>query len=654
MAVHHATRAPAKKAAPGDDFRQRAELNALGYEQTESPSADVLVEEVSRLYEDGWVDLSPIEGEPNLNGRKVPTGLRLRAYYAPTRQLWDISDRLVSMQFSEHTGTAAMQGTLELDNTDGQTSIAMNRPGIQLLLETRQNARVPFVERYRFIAWETDVSDLNEATLSISFYDCLYYIQTATTSVGMIADGRHKGGWRCHEIAAYVLRQFKVPVGHLVTGTYRIPTFILHDTSIYNILAIAYSIERHEHGSQYYIVAEKGKVSVIRSNSLYGLMGKRLNRKHPFVISDRALNARPGAHFKRSLDQYAAGVIPTGGDANLVMGNQAGHVQSYQHSEGAREDRKRMAAKPHLNKQDQEILNAQFPPDPFTSTNPGASQEGAQHPGTNRQHANQLLASALLFGAISYQARGAWAQIGDPAYSKNAAQLLTNALSRAQKTLTVPILGNILLRVGMTVYVDLSFSAGRPLRKEIYIAGIEHSIEGGDFLQQVTLAWRESEVAIEQNLEGWRQEAKAYAEAQAQATGAGSAPGATNKGQGGPGAGVGGWVTVQASEFNDPGGGAFGGLQNPGYHYAELGTATSGGQATGHGWLARALGMPGEVGAGFKIQIEHNGKTVFATCEDRGFGSGDPHRAIDLYAPSGVCNALSFSGLEDVKVRPAQ
>jgi len=633
-------------------LRKRAELVAAGYEQGENPTADVLHESVSREFEDGWVDLSPLTP-----GSRTPAGLRLRGYYPPTRDLYDVSDRLLDMNWNEATGQAAIQGSLELDNTSGTTSAYFNRPGITLLLETRQNSRVPFVERYRWVAWETDVSDLYEAKLTVDFYDFLYYIQTASCSVGYVADARHRGGWRAHEIAAAVLRQFHVPVGHLVATTYRIPSFILQGQSIYDVIAIAYSIDRHMTGNQYFIVSEKGRVAVIRSNGLLGLQGKRLNKKRTFVISDRDLNARPGASFKRSLDQYAAGIIPQGGDANLVTGNVKGHVGSYATSEGGRSDRASLAAQGRLNKQETAIAEQEFPEDVLTSTNPGATPNtGApERPGTNAQHTNQLLASALLFGALKYQVSPEGIpNVNDSAYSKQAAQLLSDALSRTQKTITVPIRGNILLRVGMTVYVDLTFSAGRPLRKEIYISSLAHSLSAseGEYSQLVTLAWRESEVAVEQSFEAVTQAARTQAEQEA-------SPGATNSGEGGAGAGTGNWVTVEASYYEGPGEGSFGGLQSPGYHYAELGTAFPGQSApTGHGRLASALGLSGEVGAGFKIQIQANGKTVFATCEDRGEGGSNPKRAIDLYRPSKIMdpNALNLStgpGTYTVKVRPA-
>ena len=120
----------------------------------------------------------------------------------------------------------------------------------------------------------------------------------------------------------------------------------------------------------------------------------------------------------------------------------------------------------------------------------------------------------------------------------------------------------------------------------------------------MTLAWREYEVSTEADYSDVTSSARQYAEEQGQ----GQNAGATNSGEGGPGTGTGAWVNVQASYYASPGEGSFKGLQSPGYHYAELGTAHAN-AATGHGYLAKALGLTvAEVGGGFKIQIQFNGK----------------------------------------------
>ena len=97
-----------------------------------------------------------------------------------------------------------------------------------------------------------------------------------------------------------------------------------------------------------------------------------------------------------------------------------------------------------------------------------------------------------------------------------------------------------------------------------------------------------------------------------------------------------GWVSVGYTFYNDPPPGA-GRLNWGGYSFAELGTATRGGVATGVGNLASAMGLGGEepMGSGWSLYAGH--AVVFAEKQDRGYGQGgdgthsDPRYAIDLY-----------------------
>ncbi len=97
-----------------------------------------------------------------------------------------------------------------------------------------------------------------------------------------------------------------------------------------------------------------------------------------------------------------------------------------------------------------------------------------------------------------------------------------------------------------------------------------------------------------------------------------------------------GWVSVGYTEYNDPPPGA-GNLSWGGYSFAELGTATTRGIATGVGWLAKAFGTFGEEPMGAEFTLYLNGHTALARKEDRGYGQGgdgttsDARYAIDLY-----------------------
>lgn len=139
---------------------------------------------------------------------------------------------------------------------------------------------------------------------------------------------------------------------------------------------------------------------------------------------------------------------------------------------------------------------------------------------------------------------------------------------------------------------------------------------------------------------------------------AANSPGVSEAGadSGGPG-----WSMTGATYYNDPPPGA-GNLEAPGYHFAELGTATRGGVATGTGNLAQVFGLSGELPMGTQVDIEYGGRVITADKQDRGYGQGgdgihsDPAYSIDLYdgSASGLADArgaLGFPGSGQVRVR---
>lgn len=116
-------------------------------------------------------------------------------------------------------------------------------------------------------------------------------------------------------------------------------------------------------------------------------------------------------------------------------------------------------------------------------------------------------------------------------------------------------------------------------------------------------------------------------------------------------ASTGGWVSVGFTFYNDPPPGA-GNLRWGGYSFAELGTATRAGVATGVGNLAEAMGLQGEEPMGSEWTLYAGHAAVFARKEDRGYGQGgdgthsDPRYAIDLYdgAAYGLPNLVAALG----------
>jgi hypothetical protein len=118
-----------------------------------------------------------------------------------------------------------------------------------------------------------------------------------------------------------------------------------------------------------------------------------------------------------------------------------------------------------------------------------------------------------------------------------------------------------------------------------------------------------------------------------------------------PGYRKGGWVKTGYTVFDDLGGGYRGHLQQ-GNGYAELGTATQGGIATGMGYLAQALGIPGELAEKFPLDVKINGRRKRMVKRDRGYGQGSSAYGIDIYKDSWPFFGISgnSSGVAHVRI----
>ena len=114
----------------------------------------------------------------------------------------------------------------------------------------------------------------------------------------------------------------------------------------------------------------------------------------------------------------------------------------------------------------------------------------------------------------------------------------------------------------------------------------------------------------------------------------------------------GGWVKTGYTVFDDSGGGYLGHLQQ-GNGYAELGTATKGGVATGMGYIAQALGIPGELADKFPLDVKINGRTKRMYKRDRGYGQGTPDYSIDIYKDTWRYFGLNGNSKGTASIRPA-
>jgi hypothetical protein len=368
--------------------------------------------------------------------RGVVDGMRLRAYYPPTREFRDVTPWLTGGGYTDDETTAAVSGTWTFDNGDGQVGSFLHRPGMMLFLETRAGAR-KFVERGRFIAWATEVTDLAQGSLTVDFFDHLIYLQSLHGSAHYVADRNHPGGWTADQIAASELRNAKVPTAGLVRGKYKIKYFVLKDATLLDKIAKAYYLDSRKTGNWYFIRAEKGMVRVRRAKK----------RTLILAVDDRA-NMRQGSFRRELSDDFAVSVVPRGGDPD--------------------KSGKRKPAKE-------------------------SKKEAAKSARETQLSANKRLASAALFGAKTYE--GDHFTVHDPTWTAANAQRLADRLGRTTKTLTLTIDGNVLIEQGDRVFVRLQTSHGRPMRRAVYVSSVTQSFAPGDHSTQLVCRWREKEAS---------------------------------------------------------------------------------------------------------------------------------------------------------------
>ena len=363
--------------------------------------------------------------------------VRVRAYYPPTRQMRDITSRIDSLSFTESGDQAAVQGSATIDNADGLAGNFLNRPGMIVFLETAGPGR-KFVERYRFVVWESSVTDLTQGQITWTLYDHMIFLMTATVTARYGRDKHHPHGWTASQIVADLCRKHRIPVKSIVRTTHHIKRFHVEGT-FYDVVAKAYTFDTRKTKRNYFILAEQGKLRV-----------RRRQRRTLLMAFDERHNMRQAA-FTRALGQGVA----------------------------------------------QKIVPKNRPLDSATST-PKQTKGKTRKPGERaskrkREHADRQ-ASTTLFGYLTY--RPSAGTISDPDYTRAAAQDLADTLGRAAKSLNFTATGNILLRHGDRIYARVTFAREAPLRKELYISSITHNLTPGDYTVDVTCAWRAREVAV--------------------------------------------------------------------------------------------------------------------------------------------------------------
>ena len=195
--------------------------------------------------------------------------LRVRAYYPPTRRMYRATNFVRGLSWADASDQAAVSASIELDNGDGQVGRLLNRPGMIFFVEGR-GKRGGFREITRLVAWDTEATDLMAGTVTLQLYDFLVYLQIATGNFHYTKDKQHKKGWTAHEIALDIIKRYKIPVARLkgkarIARTQeRFDRFVLRKKSVYEALAMAYTLDTRKSGRSYFIESIHGRLAIVR------------------------------------------------------------------------------------------------------------------------------------------------------------------------------------------------------------------------------------------------------------------------------------------------------------------------------------------------------------------------------------------------------
>ena len=424
-----------------------------------------------------------IEG-PGIFDNGILEAVRVRGYYPPTRKFYDATNRVESISWTDSVEQAAVQCTMVFNDTDGQASAVLNRLGMIWFVEVKGPSG-KFRERLRVTAWTATITDDN--TVEIIAYDSLLFLQIAKGASFLYrADKDHPKGWTSSEVALDIIRRYKIPVAYtrpvtrqkgktyrkegklvhtkgqkakttgrmrIVRTTYRFPYFHERSTSLYEVLAGAYSIDRKHTNRHYYMLSVGGRLAIIRKPSAKRILALTADQIRTFS-------------FERDLtNSFASVLIPLGADRNGKGKRQGRSYQSYPREKVQRGEGVKFYQREH--------------------------EKG---PGLAEVHANQQAALTFLFGnlPISRKLRN----VHDRAHFYKEAQKTIDALSRSVKTITLTCEGNVMVKQGDRIQARVPVSEAQTIKRDLFVKTVTHSMAPGDYSMELELVWREKDVDL--------------------------------------------------------------------------------------------------------------------------------------------------------------
>ena len=364
----------------------------------------------------------------------VPDEIRLRCYYPPTREMFETTPFLQEITWTHAVRTAYPTGTITFDNTDGETGSALMRPGTIAFLEARPVGG-RFHEFERFLVYDTNATARTTGQVVAQIATPIRFMLHNEGNVRTWIyrkDKKHPKGWRADQIAADICRRLRCPVKSLVRGSYHIKRYVVRGSG-FDALAHAYEIDQRKTGKHYFVDEDRGKLLVRRAKKRTTLLA---------LEEDSGLRDHS---FTRTLPSTWASQVIAKKTAKAA----------------------RTKAKPNESKSEKK------------------RREAAQ------RKVNSGLASQALFGTITY--RPELNDYGDPDYSRDAAQALSDRLARTRKEFTCTADLNLLMDQGDRFMAKYTYGRS-PTRRELFISQITKTITAEDRTMQLVCAWQEKEV----------------------------------------------------------------------------------------------------------------------------------------------------------------
>lgn len=233
-----------------------------------------------------------------------PNGFKVELYY-PTKlsfQKVDITESVISIDWTDSLDQAAVEGTLELYDpvspmstpTETKRKLVDIRKGYRIKISVINN-KDQMEELGRFVIWEKTRKSRTDAVLSLTFKDTMAYLQSSEDNWLFQKDPKkkaYKNGWTAKQITEYVCKQYGIPLGtkqkwetrrvkdkktkkfkkvrvkvktsDLPECSHRNPLIKIAGGSVYELLLKVWTEERRITGNRFIIRMENDRLKVIK------------------------------------------------------------------------------------------------------------------------------------------------------------------------------------------------------------------------------------------------------------------------------------------------------------------------------------------------------------------------------------------------------